>query len=458
MELIQSGPKPLEIMYGGAAGGGKSYAIRMVLVNYCLQFAGARAVLFRRTYKELEDTHISMLLQEIPSYIASYHVGAHEFRFSNGSVLMLRFCDKEEDIYSYDTFEADIMAFDELTAFTSLQYDYLSTRCRSTKKWWPGRILLSATNPGNTGHEWVMQRFIETPPNGSGGAPYQIVTAPDDEGGMKRVFIPAKFNDNPALARNDPDYIKGLKRLPNELYRAKALGDWSIFSGQFFSRWRTNIHVVKQFSIPDGWSRYISVDWGIASPHSVHWAARPPGTSTLYVYREQYGKDIPTAEQARLARERTLASGEKIEFVVADPSMWAKERTAHGDYMQSNSAYWEAAFSGICEVVKGNNERLMGASLMREMLDWQGVEELDGSVNLISPPRLFFMESCPNAIRTIPRLIHSKLNPEDVDTSQEDHCYDDIRYLVRALFQAPVQPKAKRYVIDAGGAIRVVAA
>ena len=764
-----------EILYGGAAGGGKSYGLRMMLVNYCLQYPGARVVLFRRTFRELEDTHISMLLTEIPSYVATYHVGSHEFRFQNGSTLLLRFCEKEDDVYSYDTFEADMMAFDELTAFTQLQYSYLFTRCRSSKKWWPGRKIISATNPGNTGHcvpygevltttgwknisfitegdiiaslddkdklvylpvdhtcshsysgnllvsdsntahiactpyhkiarrtetknangrvfhsvslvaasdlssvtrlvrsanwdqeetdwgvqlptistseqpkflsgdlycellgwmvsegytvprdrmfgiaqsklagrdairdllircgfhfnenkdsftvyspewyehfkslgksrekniprfvfekaskrqltlimetafmgdghekvyytiskqlandmqelgfklgfsprirsrqrlarrglsyevtfksgrlgwlekssfksidytgpvyclgikdlhrffirqngsiwlsgnSWVMRRFIEAL------EPYEIKQGPDDEGGLMRQFIPAKFDDNPALARNDPDYIKALRALPTELYRAKALGDWHVFSGQYFSRWRDSVHVVKKFSVPADWTRYITVDWGIYSPHAVYWAARPPGTSTLYVYREQYGRNVATAEQARRAREKTVAADEKIEFGVGDPAMWAKERDAHGNYLESNASYWINEFAGICEFQKGNNERLMGASLMMEMLDWQGVEDLD-SINVVKPPRLFFMDNCPEAIRTIRSLVHDKLNPEDVDTTGEDHAYDAIRYLVRAMFQTPKKPQHARYIIDSRGAIAIIAA
>lgn len=444
-----------EILYGGAAGGGKSYALRMLGVNYCLQYPGARVVLFRRTYRELEDTHIPMLNQEIPSYVATYHTGAHEFRFTNGSVLMLRFCENEEDVYSYDTFEADMMLFDELTAFTEFQYVYLMTRCRSTKKWWPGRKIVSATNPGNVGHTWVKRRFIAY------CQPYVIRQAPDDEGGLNRQFIPAKISDNPALTKTDPDYIKTIQALKaaghEELYRAKALGDWNVFTGQFFSRWRDQVHVVEDFDIPAEWLRYICVDWGIAVPHAVYWAARPPGTHTLYIYREQYGEGVPTAEQARMAYERTVVAQENIQFIVADPSMWAKEKDAHGDLMKANIDYWKEDFAGRCEVVKGNNERILGAAAFREALDWQGIENEQG-IRVIQGPKLYFMRSCRHAVETIPQLIHSAQNPEDVDTKGEDHAYDAIRYLVRSIFQPPAKPKPVRYILDSGGAIRIVAA
>ncbi len=448
-ELMSSSAQ--EILYGGAAGGGKSYGLRMALVNYCLQYAGARAVLFRRTFRELEDTHISKLQQELPSYVATYSVGKHEFAFPNGSVLMMRFCEHEEDVYSYDTFEADIMAFDELTAFSEFQYVYLFTRCRSSNSWWPGRKILSATNPGNVGHVWVKRRFIDY------CQPFEIKQSPEDEGGMTREFIPAKIADNPALAKHDPDYIKLLRALPDEIYRAKALGDWSVFSGQFFGRWRDKVHVVDPFSIPQDWGRYVSVDWGIAAPRAVYWAARPPGTSTLYVYREQYGAGVSTHEQARLAREATVAAGETPQFIVADPAMWAKGKDAEGREMLANIEYWKQEFTGICEVVKGNNERIMGASLFREKLDWQGIEDENG-IRVIKNPQLYFMKTCLNAIRTVPALVHSSLNAEDVDTDGEDHSYDSLRYLLRALFAAPLKPKQRMYVLDSHGAIRTVAA
>lgn len=700
-ELMTSAAE--EVLYGGAAGGGKSYGLRMFLVNYCLQYPGARVVLFRRTFRELEDTHISLLQQELPSFVATYSVGKHEFIFTNGSVLMLRFCEHEEDVYSYDcvgidtpiltddlrwvpagelkvgdgilgfdeeqqgprqkrklqraivtrqnlvaapthrihladgttidavpnhkwlvcvnkslvwrstgdlyaiqesknrrfshrltlrralpttkpettydagflsaafdgegclskdtkhaglklnfvqkknpmlnrvrsllssykigeyargnvqalvssittqtfellmrlrpprlmkkfstltntltiprvgdieitridplvprmiaelssssktyiadgflahnTFEADAMAFDELTAFSEFQYVYLLTRCRSTKAWWPGRRIRSATNPGNVGHVWVKRRFIDF------ASPYVVKKGLHEEGGMTREFIPARVSDNPALMRRDPDYIKLLRALPDELYRAKALGDWSVFSGQFFGKWREGIHVVKPFAIPHDWQRYICTDWGIAVPHATYWAARPPGTSTLYIYREQYGANVPTAEQARQARMATTAAAEKIEFVVTDPAMWAKGKDAEGREMLSVADYWKQEFYGICDVLRGNNERLQGASLFREKLDWQGVET-DNELRVIQQPQLYFMKSCVNAIRTIPALIHSSINAEDVDTNSEDHAYDSVRYLLRALFAAMPLPKQRRYVLDSRGNVIVVA-
>lgn len=445
-----------EILYGGAAGGGKSYALRAYLVSYCLEHPGAQVVLFRRTFRELEDTHIIRLQLELPTAVAEYKSSSHDFVFKNGSLLMCRFCEKESDVRSYDTFEADAMAFDELTAFSEFQYTYLLTRCRSTKPWWPGRRIRSASNPGNVGNMWVKQRFIQFV------KPYEIKKASAIGGGMTRQFIPAFASDNATLMATDPDYVSILQGLPYEEYRAKALGDWEVFFGQFFGRWRREVHVCAPFHPLPEWKRYISVDWGIASPRSVHWAARPTATNHLWLYREQYGAGVPTREQARLVREATLAAGEKIEVAVLDPAMWARERDADGNYMQSAADIYKEALAGICEVVKGNNERIQGASLFREMLDWQGIETPDGEIQVLVPPRLHVMDRSPDGklgapefIRTVPALIHATTNTEDVDTTGEDHCYDDVRYLLRHLFDAPAQPRAKRILDTANGFVAV---
>lgn len=439
-----------EVLYGGAASGGKSHALRAMGVSYCLLNPGAVVVLFRRTFRELEDTHILRLQMELPSYIATYKASAHDFIFANGSIFMLRFCEKEEDVRSYDTFECDMMLFDELTAFSEFQYVYLTTRCRSVKPWWRGPKIMSATNPGNVGHLWVKKRWIDFAP------PYHKIRAPREQGGMVRQFIPAKVADNPTLMKRDPNYVYRLQGLPEEEKRAKLYGDWNVFSGQFFQRWRDSVHLCDDFTPPADWLRYIFVDWGLAVPHAVIWAARPPGTNFLWCYREQYGAGVPTREQARLAAHKTKASGEKIEYIIGDPAMWAKEKDANGDLMASVADIWKTEFAGECEVVRGNNERVMGWSVVRECLDWQGIEDPVAGTTVLVPPRLRIMkDACPNLARCLPGLIHSKNNPEDVDTNGEDHLPDALRYGVRHIFGAPDRGSRVRYIDTPSGIVAV---
>jgi len=439
-----------EVLYGGAASGGKSHALRAIGVSYCLLNPGAVVVLFRRTFRELEDTHILRLQMELPTYIASYKASQHDFIFENGSILMLRFCEKEEDVRTYDTFEADMMLFDELTAFSEFQYVYLTTRCRSTKAWWKGPKIMSATNPGNVGHLWVKKRWVDF------AKPFEKKRAPITQGGMIRQFIPAKVADNPTLMKRDPGYVNRLQGLPEEEKRAKLFGDWGVFSGQFFQRWREEVHLYNTFDTPPAeWLRYMFVDWGLAVPHAVLWAARPPGTNFIWLYREQYGAGVPTREQARLAAQKVRASGEKIEYIICDPAMFAKEKDAEGDYMASVADIWKDEFAGTTEVIRGNNERVQGWSVVRECLDWQGIETPSGTTVLVPPRIRIHKTNCPNLARTLPALVHSKNNPEDVNTDSEDHASDALRYGVRHLFGAPDRGSKVRWLDTPTGIVAV---
>lgn len=425
-----------EVLYGGAYGGGKSYALRAIATDYCLRYPGASVALFRRTYRQLEDTHILAIQAEVPKSLATYNQESHTLLFKNGSRIFFRYCEQEDDVYNYDTAEFDMILFDELTGFTYRQYAFLISRCRSTKPWWPGRRIRAATNPGGVGHAWVKARWIDFL------RPYEIRKGPPEEGGMTRQFIPAKVTDNPVLMARDPGYLEALKALPPEEYKARALGDWEVYTGQFFTRWNPSVHVVDPFEIPPDWRRYMGVDFGYAVPHAVVWAARPPDTSSLWIYREQYGAGVAPAEQARRAREVTVAHGEKIEFIAMDPSMWAKSKDEHGLPMRSYADLWKDEWAGLTEVVKADNERIAGALLMQELLSW--VATPDGKPQV--PPRLFFFRTCENCIRTLPALQRDERRPEDIDTAGEDHAYDAIRYLVRTIFQAPVRPQARRYI------------
>lgn len=408
-----------ELLYGGAAGGGKSHALRAWGVRYCMEYPGATIVLFRRKYRELEETHIKKIQQEVPTSVAQYHGGQHELIFPNGATFMFRFVEGDDEVRTYDTAEFDALLFDELTHFTEYQYTYLLSRCRSVKSWWPGRRVRAGATPLGIGHAWVKARWIDP----KEAVPMHIWAAPASEGGMTRQFIPAKATDNADLMKTDPDYMEVLRALPPEEYRSKALGDWNIFTGQFFTRWRDDIHVVKPFTVPPDWDRFICVDYGFNAPYGAFWFARPPGTQTAWFYREHYGKGVKSTEQAYQAYRATDDASEKINAIVCDPSMFSRGNVK-GERVAPISDDWVEAFRGTTNIIRGNNERVPGWQLMRSLIDWQ--ELPNGGV--LVPPQVFFMSNCTNAIRTIPQLIADDHNPEDVDTEGEDHAGDAIRY------------------------------
>ncbi|KKN82238.1 hypothetical protein LCGC14_0310510 [marine sediment metagenome] len=430
-----------EVLYGGAAGGGKSYALRAWFVTYCMTYPGAQVVLFRQSYRQLEDTHIIALQQEIPSSIATYSSGSHVMHFDNGSMFFLRFCERDEEARTYDTSEFDAMGFDELTHFSEYTYTYLRSRCRSTKPWWPGRRIRSAATPLGIGHSWVKEYFVDQYP------PMTVWRTPRQSGSYTRVFIPASVEDNYTLMKSDPTYRDTLRGLPYEEQQAKLYGNWNIFTGQFFQRWRSEIHIVEPFDIPPDWDRWIGHDYGFNAPHATLWAARPPGTQSVWFYREQYGEGVTAQEQIFKAWQVTTDSSEKLKGVVLDPSLFSKVNVK-GERIKSMAEDWDDTFGKTTTVYRGNNERIPGWKLIRELLDWK--EAPDGGV--LTPPRMYIMKSCPNLARTLPLMISDKHNIEDIDTKLEDHAPDAARYLVRHIFQGSGQVgDAPKYYIGPKG-------
>ncbi len=432
---IHEGPQTLfmttdaeEVLYGGAAGGGKSYGLRAWAVTYSMVYPGAKGVLFRQSFRQLEETHLHAIQQEVPESVAEYKSSSHDLIFPNGSIIMFRFCEADDDVRSYDTAEFDYMLFDELSHFTSFQYTYLTSRCRSVKPWWPGPRIRSGATPLGRGHAWVKARFVDARKDDNIKVqPQEKWKAPISEGGMTRQFIPARVTDNPTLFKADPKYIERLRALSYEEYKAKALGDWSVFTGQFFTRWRDNIHVIEPFDIPPDWDHFICGDYGFNVPHATLWFARPPNTNTAFIYKEQYGANVDLKEQVYRAWQSTEDMGIQPKAVILDPAMFARVNVK-GERVEAMSADWKVRFNNVR---KGNNERVPGWRLMREMIDWQ--ERPGGGV--LVPPRVFFFRTCSNAVRTIPNLIVDDHHPEDVDTDGEDHAADALRYGLRHAFE-----------------------
>ena len=436
-----------ELLYGGAAGGGKSLALRAWAVAYCMKYPGALIGLFRRSYRELEDTHILTLQKEVPLSIATYSAGSHNFTFFNGSMIQCRYAEHEEDVRTYETTEWDALLIDEVTHFSEYQYVFLVSRVRSTKPWWPGRRIRCAATPTGIGMPWVKARWVykgEEPIE-----PNLVWRAPLDEGGFTRQFIPAKVQDNTTLMRTDPHYIDALRALPEEEYRAKALGDWSIFSGQFFTRWRPEVHTMESFDIPPDWERWLGIDYGFNAPYCALWVARPPNTETAFVYREHYGAGIESNEQIRRAYQVSKDAADKLRGVILDPSLFG-HINVKGERVSPISDDWKRAFHPV-PVYAANNDRVPGWKLIREMINWTS----GPGGTILVPPRLFVFNTCPNLIRTLPALATDKLNPEDVNTKMEDHAPDCIRYLLMHAFRGPGKGGAIRYRMTPQGLVVV---
>jgi hypothetical protein len=420
-----------EILYGGAAGGGKSYALRCLAILWAWAFPGLQVYLFRRISDDLTKNHLegpkgfrAMLAGWVDAGLVEIVETEIRFKF-NGSKIFLCHCHEEKDRFKYQGAEMHVLLIDELTHFTEVIYRFLRSRVRMVGMTLPeelkGRFprIVCGSNPGNVGHQFVKATFID------GHTPGEVWQAQDEDGGMLRQFIPARLADNPSLLVDDPGYRAKLRGLGSAaLVKAMEEGDWNAIEGAYFDCYTTARHAVRPFLIPAHWTRFRAFDWGSAKPFSVGWWAVvsedtrageitiPRGA--LVKYREWYGGDANVGlklKNAEIAQGILMREGqnEPIAYSVADPSIFKEEGgPCIAETFAQNNVFFR----------KADNARIAGWAQVRNRL----VGDDDGN------PMLVFFETCTHSIRTIPALMHSEVKPEDLDTDGEDHAADETRY------------------------------
>ena len=431
-----------EVFYGGAAGGGKSDALVIEALRQ-VHIPHYRALILRKTYPELTD-----LIEKSVNYYtalfpkAKYNDSKHVWTFPSGAKIYFGAMQYTKDRTKYQGKAYDFIAFDELTHFAYDEYSYLFSRNRPSG---PGtRVYIRATgNPGGVGHAWVKERFITAAKPMTPIVEKTKINLPNGETkelDRKRIFIPSSVFDNKKLLENDPNYLASLALLPEAERRALLYGDWDSFSGQVFSEWvddsehysdRHHTHVIDPFRIPSEWRIYRGFDWGYAKPFSVGWHA-VDYDKRIYRIRELYGcTGTPDTgvkwEPAVVARKIREIEKEDINLKgkritgIADPAIFADDKgkdTSIGALMEQEGVFFE----------KGNHERLSGKMQMHNRLsfDDEGI------------PMFYVFNTCRHFIRTVPSLVYSQTDVEDVDTKGEDHIYDECRYV---LMEYPITPR-----------------
>ena len=436
-----------EVLYGGAAGGGKSYSICWDAFMRCMKWPQTHAYMFRRTYPELEMTLVKTMLAIVPESLGTYRAGMHEMRLINGSVIHFCHLSNEGDgLLKYQGAEIHWLYFDELTHFTKAMYDYLRTRLRAEKKLGIVPCVRSASNPGGPGHAWVKARFVDSTDVGKKIRRIEVRSEVLGSVEVRRVqYIPATATDNPYLTS---DYVLELEQKPKALREALLLGKWDAFDGQAFPEFtndpehyedRLFTHVIKPFRIPHHWPRYVSFDHGFTKPFSLGvWAVDDYGR--VYRYKECYGcvEDEPDTgvklspgeigEQLAMLLEDEFNDGIRPQGI-ADPAIWDRSRG------MSVEEQIRRKFSGVI-FRPGDNTRLPGKMQLHERLKFDD----EGR------PMLYVFESCRDFIRTIPALVYDTKRPEDINTAGEDHVYDEMRYFLmsRPIAPRPIVKKPKR--------------
>lgn len=474
-----------ELLYGGAAGGMKSYFLRVSAMRWCMEVAGIQVYLFRRTLPDLRDNHLRgptsfhvLLSDHIASTHVKYRSVENEFEFWNGTILHLCYCDSENDVEKYRGAEIHVLLIDELTHFTEYQYRFLRSRVRRAglnvpeqyagdreyldKKQWAklnnnAKVLAeiaefekqaiaelnrnrqaknpfprlprieTASNPGSLGHAWVKRTWISPKPE------FEVWRAPASDGGMLRQFIPSKLSDNPYLTREDPEYADRLRGLgSHDLVRAMLEGDWDIMAGQAFEKLRRETHAIDPIDPPEDWLTFGSFDWGSTRPFSYGcWTvsngeALPDGRryqrGAIIRYDECYGWNGKPNEGLRM--EVKEVAGEILKT----------EGGRAMAYRIADSSIWAVdGGPSIAETLmkhrvimrpapKGKGSRHNGYVEVRQRI--AGNDE---------GPMLYATSNCHAGFwRTMPDLVMDEhkygINSEQIDTDQEDHCSDEVTY------------------------------
>ncbi len=387
-----------EVLFGGAAGGGKSYGQTVDALLFALKYPGSKQLLLRRTFAELDKSLIRTVLGWYPREIFSYNSSAHVGRFTNGSCIDFGYCSTENDVYQYQSAEYDVIRFDELTHFTEAQYIYLISRVRGANGF-PKQIK-SSTNPGGVGHQWVKSRFVDpSPPN----------VEFRGEDGMKRIFIPSLLDDNKFLMEGDPDYKKRLEALPERDRKALLYGDWNIFEGQYFPEFNKAVHVCEPFKLDPAWRRYRAFDYGL-DRLACYWFAID-SAKNVYVYKELCESDLPISKACE--RIIDMNDGDKIYSTLAPPDMWSRSQETG----QSKATLFMD--NGV-DIAKSSNNREAGWLAIKELL------KLDKN----GEARLHIFNTCTELIKCLPALQIDKKRPTDCSTEPHDitHAPDALRY------------------------------
>ena len=400
-DFLAAGEK--DVLYGGAAGGGKSFAMLIDPLRYC-HFSEHRALILRRSMPELREL-IDKSRELYPKAFkgAKFKEVEKLWQFPSGAKIEFGFLERDADVYRYQGQAYSWIGFDEITHLpTEFGWNYLASRLRTTNPEIKTYLRCTA-NPGGVGAHWVKKRYVE---------PAEHNTSFLGNDGLTRKFIPALLQDNPHLAE-DGEYERMLQSLPAIQRKQLLEGNWDISEGAAFAEFEVETHVIPPFEIPSWWERVKAVDYGYAAESCCLWAVIDPEDKTIIIYRELYKKGL-TGEA--LGDTITEMEQDEIRSIagVLDTAAWS--RTGY-----TGPTIGEILVNKGHKLRRADKNRLAGKTQIHEHLRKN---------NVTGRPRLQIFNTCVNLIKEIQALPLSKSNPEDVDTHAADHAYDALRYLV----------------------------
>lgn len=438
--------KAQEVLYGGAAGSGKSYMMRVLAIVLCMEIPHIKVFLFRRMYKELYINHVFspdgflvMLKPFIDNGEVVFNKSDGVFNFYNGAQIYLCHAQHENDINGYLGAEIHCLLIDEATQFTEKMIRFIRTRVRlgglDIPDRWKSLLpkIIYGTNPGGISHAYFKRGWVS---HGEG----HVFTAPAQDGGMSREYVPAKSRENTVMLRNDPKYSERIMGLGDDrLAYAYLEGNWDLEEGAAFSDlWDTNVHIVQSIEVPRSWKIDRSHDYGYSAPAATLWWAESDGTSaiindrkvviprkSLILLSEKYFADkqdkglrLLPYELGQQMHDHEEMNGFRIrtEAGPADVSIFDKDRgmsSIHDDYVRRGIRFTKA------DKRPGSRER--GFVLVRQGLKAAATRNFE-------QPWLLIHRNCVHTVSQLPELPISVENPQDVDSASNDHIYDALRY------------------------------
>lgn len=422
-----------EVLYGGAAGGGKSYAMIADPMRYFNNpnFVG---LLLRRTNDELRELKWEtqkLYPRAFPG--AKWKEQQSMWQFPSGAKFWMTYLERDDDVMRYQGQAFSWIGIDELTQYaTPFAYTYLKSRLRTADPELKKTLGIRATtNPGGPGHHWVKKMFIDPEvPNKAFWATDletgEILRYPDDHEDVskrgkplfKRRFIPAMLKDNPYLY-NDGTYERSLQGLPENERRKLLYGDWSIVEGAAFAEFNPKYHVCTPFDIPPNWRRFRSADYGYSAPACVLWFAIDPSFDTLYVYKELYGRGMTGVDLARKVMEIEEDDPGRVDYGILDSSVWHQR----GHFGPSIAEEMIAEGCRWRESDRSKGSRTAGKNRLHELL------KLKESPFGEKKPGIIFFENCRQIISDIPAIPSHPDGIDDIDDRYpNDHSYDALRY------------------------------
>lgn len=405
------------IAYGGAKGGGKTWAVRTKAVGGAAVNPGIRILIMRRTYPELEENHIGPIVRSVPREVADYNATGRRLTFFNGSSVKFGHWQGELSELEYQGQEFDWIFIDEATQFTERAFNYLKGCLRGVSPY--DKRLYLTCNPGGVGHSWVKRLFIDRDYRTGSANPEE------NEDPADYTFIPATVEDNRYLLERSPMYMRMLSQMPENVRRAMRYGDWDALAGSYFSELRRERHCFEPFDIPAHWRRYRALDYGL-DMLAVLWAAVDEDGRS-WVYREWTQPGLIVRDAAAGILQRT-PPGEEICATFAPPDLWSRQKDS-GRTMEEIFAA-----SGVA-LTKADNDRVQGHMMVKDMLS----PREDGR------PGLLISSDCRRLLRDMAAIQADTENPGDAAREPHEltHTVDALRYYCVSRTAAAERPRER---------------